>query len=49
LLPPPPPVEVIVENIEFEPLTPGSPGLVAPPAPPPPTVIGYAVTETGKA
>jgi hypothetical protein len=43
--PPPPPVDVIVEKIEFEPFAHRS-TLVAP-APPPPTVIGYDVIETG--
>lgn len=44
--PPPPPVDIIVENIEFEPLVPGVAvaglGCGPFPAPPPPTVIGIA-------
>jgi hypothetical protein len=37
--PPPPPAEVIVEKIEFEPGF-GETGALQLPAPPPPTVIG---------
>jgi|TARA_R110000803_G_scaffold119786_1_gene188025 hypothetical protein len=44
----PPPVDVIVEKIESEPLTPSpvGPGGVDP-APPPPTVIGIPPGEKG--
>ena len=43
LIPPPPPVDVIVENVELAPLFPvpqAAEGLAAIPAPPAPTVIG---------
>ena len=47
--PPPPPAEAMLEKTEF---TPGVPfpsdgPEPTPAAPPPPTVIGYACTETG--
>jgi hypothetical protein len=40
VIPPPPPAEVIVENIELLPFVPFTFGPVVPPAPPPPTVTG---------
>jgi hypothetical protein len=50
-LPPlPPPVDVIVEKTEFDPLAAQfAPALGAPAVPPAPTVIGYVCAETGKA
>jgi hypothetical protein len=45
--PPPPPADVIFENVELPPLPPLTPTALEP-APEAPTEIGYDCTETGK-